>query len=325
MSLQRKRLSPATAWIIAAASLLVALSGVSLGVGVGNVFSGDAAANLDLVLSSRLPRTLAVVLTGASLAIAGLVMQSLVRNRFVDPMISGTGQSAALGILAITILAPATSIFLKVLVASAAACIGTALFLRLVRRLPPEDPYVVALFAIVYGGIIGALATALAWHYDLLQFLDVWMSGEFSGIMRGRYEILWLIAAVMVAAWWVADRLTILSLGQATATGLGLDFKATLRVGLLIVSIVSGLTVATVGALPFVGLVVPASVARLLGDDVRRAIPLVALGGAVLVLVSDICGRLIRFPYEIPAGTVMGVVGAAAFLLLIFNRSFRHV
>ena len=133
------------------------LSGVSLGVGVGNVFSGDAAANLDLVLSSRLPRTLAVVLTGASLAIAGLVMQSLVRNRFVDPMISGTGQSAALGILAITILAPATSIFLKVLVASAAACIGTALFLRLVRRLPPEDPYVVALFAIVYGGIIGAL------------------------------------------------------------------------------------------------------------------------------------------------------------------------
>jgi len=321
MSLQRKRLSPATAWIITAASLLVVLSGVSLGVGVGNVFSGDAAANLDLVLSSRLPRTLAVVLTGASLAIAGLVMQSLVRNRFVDPMISGTGQSAALGILAITILAPATSI----LVASAAACIGTALFLRLVRQLPPEDPYVVALFAIVYGGIIGALATALAWHYDLLQFLDVWMSGEFSGIMRGRYEILWLIAAVMVAAWWVADRLTILSLGQATATGLGLDFKATLRVGLLIVSIVSGLTVATVGALPFVGLVVPASVARLLGDDVRRAIPLVALGGAVLVLVSDICGRLIRFPYEIPAGTVMGVVGAAAFLLLIFNRSFRHV
>ena len=94
MSLQRKRLSPATAWIIAAALLLVVLSGVSLGVGVGNVFSGDAAANLDLVLSSRLPRTLAVVLTGASLAIAGLVMQSLVRNRFVDPMISGTGQSA---------------------------------------------------------------------------------------------------------------------------------------------------------------------------------------------------------------------------------------
>ena len=324
MSSGRKWLDPVHAWIIAAALLLLVLGGVSLGVGVGSVFSADASANLELVLTSRLPRTLAVVLTGASLAIAGLVMQSLVRNRFVDPMIAGTGQSAALGILGVTILAPAASIFLKVLAASAAACAGTALFLGLVRRLPPEDPYVVALFAIVYGGIIYALATALAWHFDLLQFLDVWMSGEFSGIMRGRYEILWLIAAVMVAAWWVADRLTILSLGQATATGLGLDLKATLRIGLMIISVVSGLTVATVGVLPFVGLVVPVSVSRILGDDVRRAIPLVALGGAVLVLLSDICGRLIRFPYEIPAGTVMGVIGAAAFLFLIFNRSFRH-
>lgn len=305
--------------------LILVLCLASLGIGVGDVAGADRQANLDLVLNSRLPRTLAVVLTGASLAIAGLVMQSLVRNRFVDPMISGTGQGAALGILGITILAPTASVFLKVLAASAAACAGTLVFLALVRRLPPGDPYVVALFAIVYGGIIGAIATALAWHFDLLQFLDVWMSGEFSGVMRGRYEILWLIAAAMVAAWWVADRLTILSLGQATATGLGLDFKTTLRIGLIIVSVVSGLTVATVGALPFVGLVVPALISRILGDDVRRAIPVVALGGAVLVLISDVCGRMIRFPYEIPAGTVLGVVGAAAFLFLIFSRSSRHV
>ncbi|WP_394690830.1 ABC transporter permease [Hoeflea sp.] len=305
--------------------LLLALCLASLGVGVGDVVGADREANLDLVMNSRLPRTLAVVLTGASLAIAGLVMQSLVRNRFVDPMIAGTGQGAALGILGMTILAPAASVFLKVLAASAAACAATLVFLGLVRRLPPGDPYVVALFAIVYGGVVSAIAIALAWHFDLLQFLDVWMSGEFSGIMRGRYEVLWLITAAMLAAWWVADRLTILSLGQATATGLGLDFKTTLRIGLIIVSVVSGLTVATVGALPFVGLVVPASVSRILGDDVRRAIPVVALGGAVLVLISDVCGRIIRFPYEIPAGTVLGVVGAAAFLFLIFSRSSRHV
>ena len=90
------------------------------------------------------------------------------------------------------------------------------------------------------------------------------------------------------------------------------------------VSAVSGLTVATVGALPFVGLVVPAAVSRILGDDVRRAIPMVALGGAVLVLISDIAGRLLRYPYEIPAGTVDGCRSARRpFLGLIFNRSFR--
>ncbi|MDZ7602418.1 MAG: iron chelate uptake ABC transporter family permease subunit [Hoeflea sp.] len=302
---------------------LVLLLALSLGAGVGTVTSGDFAANLDLLLTSRLPRTLAVILTGSSLAIAGLVMQSLARNRFVDPMTAGTGQSAALGILAVTILAPSASILFKVLAASAAAFAGTVLFLGLIRRLSPRDPYVVALFAIVYGGIVGSLAAAVAWHHDLLQYLDIWMSGEFSGIMQGRYEVLWLIAVALAVVWWVADRLTILSLGHATATGLGLNHRATLQIGLVVVSAVSGLTVATVGALPFVGLVVPAAVSRILGDDVRRAIPMVALGGALLVLMSDIAGRLVRYPYEISAGTVMGVVGAAAFLGLIYNRSFR--
>ncbi|MDP3523317.1 MAG: iron chelate uptake ABC transporter family permease subunit [Hoeflea sp.] len=319
----RRRSFVARSPLAAGLVLLLALLALSLGVGVGTVTSGDWAANLDLLLTSRLPRTLAVILTGSSLAIAGLVMQSLARNRFVDPMTAGTGQSAALGILAVTILAPSASILIKVLAASAAAFAGTALFLGLIRRLSPRDPYVVALFAIVYGGIVGSLAAAIAWHYDLLQYLDIWMSGEFSGIMQGRYEVLWLIAVALAVVWWVADRLTILSLGHATATGLGLNHRATLQIGLVVVSAVSGLTVATVGALPFVGLVVPAAVSRLLGDDVRRAIPMVALGGALLVLMSDIAGRLVRYPYEIPAGTVMGVVGAAAFLGLIFNRSFR--
>ncbi|WP_018689327.1 ABC transporter permease [Ahrensia kielensis] len=317
-------MSSVRAQITLGIAALLLLSLCSLAVGVGDIFSDNSAANIELMLSSRLPRTLAVLLTGASLAIAGLVMQSLARNRFVDPMIAGTGQSAALGILLITILAPQSTIMVKVLVASFTAFLGTALFLTLARKVSSKDPYMIALFAIIYGGIVGALAVAIAWHYDLLQFLDVWMSGEFSGVMRGRYETLWFIGVVMLAAWWVADRLTILALGRDTSIGLGLDYKSTLQIGLVIVSVISGLTVATVGALPFIGLIVPAAVSRLIGDDVRRAIPMVALGGALLVLVSDLIGRLIRFPYEIPAGTIMGVVGAAAFLMLIFSRSFRH-
>ncbi|KPB00349.1 ABC transporter permease [Ahrensia marina] len=306
------------------ATLLFLLSLCSLTVGVSDIFDGNFTANIDLIFSSRLPRTLAVILTGASLAIAGLVMQSLARNRFVDPMTSGSGQSAALGILAVTIFAPQLPILIKVVFASFSAFLGTSFFLALIQKLSPKDPYIVALFAIIYGGIMGALAAAIAWHFDLLQFLDVWMNGEFSGIMRGRYELLWLIAAVMAAAWWVADRLTILALGRNTSIGLGLNYKMTLHIGLVIVSVVSGLTVTTVGVVPFVGLIVPAAVSRILGDDVRRAIPVVALGGATLVLISDLIGRIVRFPYEVPAGTVMGVVGAAAFLALIFNRSFRH-
>lgn len=302
---------------------LVGSSVVSIFVGVGDLTTGSGDGP-NLIWTSRLPRTAAVLLTGASLAIAGLVMQTLARNRFVDPMIAGTGQSAALGILAMTFFAPGAPLILKVLIGSFSAFLGTAVFLALTRRLPPAEPHLVPLFAIVYGGIVGALATAFAWHTDLLQFLDIWMNGEFSGVMKGRYETLWGTAILVIIAWWVADRLTILSLGRNTSIGLGLNYATVMQIGLVIVSLIAGFTVATIGVLPFVGLVVPAIVSRMIGDDVRTAIPLVATGGAAIVLLSDLVGRIIRFPYEIPAGTILGVLGAMAFLGIIFNRAFRH-
>jgi iron complex transport system permease protein len=310
----------------AAVLALAMLAVASLFVGVGTVTPLAVATDpeaMRLLLASRLPRTLAVILTGAGLAIAGLVMQTLARNRFVEPMTAGTGQSAALGILAVTILWPQASLAAKSLVACATALAGTAIFLALARRLPPAEPYLVPLFGLVFGGIIGALVTGIAWQADLLQFQEIWLNGEFSGVLRGRYELLWGAAAMVALAFWVADRLTVLSLGRDASIGLGLNYEAMLRLGLLIVSVIAALTVVTVGVLPFVGLVVPALASRMIGDDVRAALPTVALGGAILVLISDIAGRLIRFPYEIPAGTVLGVVGALAFLAILFRRLAR--
>lgn len=312
----------ARAGVVPALAVLVALGAASLLVGAGDLLgAGDG---LGLLLTSRLPRTLAALLTGAGLAIAGLVMQTLARNRFVEPMTAGAGQSAALGILLVTIIAPGAPIALKGLAASACAFAGMALFLVLVRRFPPTQPLLVPLFGLVYGGVVGALATGIAWDRDLLQFLSVWMNGEFSAVMQGRYELLWVVGALALVAFWVADRLTILSLGHDAAVGLGLDYRAMLQVGLVIVSLVSGITVVTVGAIPFVGLVVPALVVRYHGEDVGAALPLVAAGGAGLVLVCDIAARLLRYPYEVPVGTVLGVVGAAGFLTVILSRAGRR-
>lgn len=298
---------------------LLALSGASLLVGVGSLVpTGGEDDPWQLLLASRLPRTLAAILSGAGLAIAGLVMQTLARNRFVEPATAGTGQSAMLGILLVALFLPAASLPLKTLAASVAALAGTSLFLALANRLPPTQPFLVPLFGLVYGGVVGALATYLAFEADLLQYLDIWTNGEFSGVLRGRYELLWIAAAMVAVAWVVADRLTVLSLGRDVATGLGLDYAALMRLGLVIVSVVSALVVVVVGLIPFVGLVVPHLVTRVRGDDVRGALPWVAGCGAGLVLACDILGRLLRYPYEIPVGTVLGVVGALAFLSMLF-------
>lgn len=304
-------------WALPALLVLALLFAASLSIGVDSLRDEGG---LGLLLASRLPRTLAAVLAGAGLAIAGLVMQTLARNRFVEPETAGTAQSAALGVLIVTLLFPTASMFAKTVVASIAALAGTSLFLAVAHRLPPEQPFLVPLFGLVYGGIVGSALTWIAWQTDLLQFVEIWTAGEFSGVLQGRYELLWITLVMVALAWWVADRLTVLSLGREISTGLGLDYRRMLQIGLVIVSVISALTVVVGGIIPFVGLVVPNLVSRVMGDDIRGTIPWVAAAGAGLVLFCDILGRLVRQPYEIPVGTILGVIGAMLFLGLLFGR-----
>ncbi|GLK80328.1 ABC transporter permease [Methylopila turkensis] len=307
----------------AAGGALALLFVVSLVVGVGDVSLSRLTHDPEawrLVFASRLPRTLAAVLAGAGLAVAGLVMQALARNRFVEPTTAGTDQSAAAGVLLMTLLWPSSSLPVKTAGAAAAALAGTSVFLAVAHRLPPNQPFLVPLFGLIYGAVLGSAAMFVAWQADLIQFFEIWTRGEFSGVLRGRYELLWLSAAMVALAWWAADRLTILSLGRDVSIGLGLDYQAMMRLGLVIVSVVSALTVVVVGMIPFVGLVAPNLVTRALGDDLRRAAPWTAFVGAALTLGCDILGRIVRYPYEIPVGTILGAVGAALFLWLLFGR-----
>jgi len=312
---------------LALACLLVVLSVASLFVGVidlswAALWSDPAA--LELLVVSRAPRTIAVVISGGALAVSGAIMQMLVRNRFVEPMTAGTGQGAALGILLVTLFAPGASIFVKMVLASLTALAAGAGFLAIVQRLPPTQPLLVALVGLIYGGILGAAVTFIAYQADLLQYVEIWMNGEFSGVLQGRYELLWLVALVAALTYLAADQFAIIGMGRTASINLGLNYGQTMVLGLLAISIVTALTVVTVGLIPFVGLVVPNIVARLAGDNLRRSLPLTAMTGAGLVLLCDILGRLIRYPYEIPVGTVFGVVGALLFLWLLHGPK-RHV
>ncbi|WP_050526425.1 ABC transporter permease [Pseudorhodobacter aquimaris] len=300
---------------LTAASLLIGAAGI----GMTGLFSDPHMALIMTV--SRLPRTLAVILTGAALAVAGVVMQQMVRNRFVEPGTTGTAESAALGLLAVTLIAPEAPIWIKMVVASLAAMAGTALFLQLIRRLPPREFLLVPVVGLILSGVLGAVVTFIGWQTDLLQLISIWlMTGEFSGVIAGRYELLWLAAGAAALAWFAADQFSILSLGRETTTGLGLNPDAVMRLGLVVVSVVTALVIVTVGMIPFVGLVVPNIVARRMGDNLRRTLPVTAAGGATLVLACDILGRLVRFPYEVPVGTILGVVGSAIFLWLLYRE-----
>jgi iron complex transport system permease protein len=309
-----------------AALVLAALCVGSLATGAAQVDLAAALHDPDaafVLLASRGPRTLAALFTGAGLAAAGLVMQMLAQNPFVEPATAGGGQSAALGLLGASILAPDMAVELKMLAAAAAAMVGTAVFLAMVARLPPRQPLLAPLTGLVYGAVLGAMGTYVAWQYDLLQYLGIWLSGDFSGVLRGRYELLWLSAGLTIAAYLAADRFAIAGLGKDAATGLGLRHRRVAALGLAIVAGIMALAAATVGTLPFVGLVAPNLVRRVMGDDLRRALPWTAFAGAALVLACDLAGRVVIAPYEAPAGLMFGIVGAAVFLWLIFAAPAR--
>ena len=310
--------------------LLLLLCAASIGLGAGSFSFAALAGGPDaerawrLLLVSRVPRTLALLLAGMALAVAGLIMQMLVRNRYVEPTTAGTVESATLGILVVTLLAPDTPVIGKMLTATGFALAGSLLFLALLRRVPLRTPFIVPLIGLILGGVIHAVTTFVAYRYDLLQSLHAWTTGDFSGVLRGRYELLWIGFGLAAAAYLAADRYTVAGMGREFAANLGLNHVRLTLVGLLIVSAISAVVVVTAGGIPFLGLIVPNAVSLVLGDNMRRSIPWVAMLGGVFVLACDIIGRLVIHPYEVPLGTVVGVVGSILFLCLLRSRGARR-
>ncbi len=293
---------------------MAALATISLFIGV---------AELDALVffASRLPRTVALILAGSAFAIIGLIMQLLTRNRFVEPGTTGAVDAASLALLVVLLTMPALPLWGKAIAASIGALAGVFGFLALARRIPSRSSVLVPIVGILYGGVIGAVTVFFAYRADVLQELLSWSIGDFSGVLRGRYEILFFAAAAAAIAWIAADRFTVAGLGDDTARGLGLDTRAVMGLGVAIIAVVTGILMVVTGAIPFLGLIVPNIVSRLIGDNMRRAVPLVALLGAAMVLLCDIVGRVVRFPFELPISIVMGVIGGVVFLWLLVGTA----
>ncbi len=312
---------------------VLALSALSVGVGVGDMglaalvsgrgAGGEGGHGLLLLLASRVPRTLALLFAGLSMGVCAALMQMLFRNRFIEPTTAGTADAASLGLLCATLLSPGLPLLGKMLVAAAFALAGTFLFLRIVDRIAFRGAVVVPLVGLMLGGVINALTTFIAYRTDLLQSLAAWTTGDFSGVLRGRYELLWLCVVLAVIAYAAANRFTVAGLGDTFARNLGLDYRRIVALGLVIVALATAAAIATAGTVPFLGLLVANGVGLIMGDNLRRTLPWIAVSGAAFLLACDILGRLIRYPYEIPVGTVAGVVGSAVFLYLLLGRRLR--
>lgn len=271
------------------------------------------------ITASRLPRLAALVLTGIGLSVCGVILQHIVRNRFVEPATSGGLDAAKLGILVGISLMPAAGTLSRMLFALA-FCFGASLvYIGIIRRIKFRNSVLVPVIGLMYGSVLSAIAEFYAYQHNILQSMQGWLLGDFSRVVQGQYEIIYLIVPIIALTYLYAHRFTLLGMGEDMAASLGLGYAATAALGLILVAITVSASVIVVGAIPFVGLVVPNLVALRYGENLSRTLPIVALGGACLLLLCDILGRLLMYPFEVPIGLTAGSIGGVLFLLLILR------
>ena len=300
--------------ILSLVSLLIGAKAVSL----RSLVQGDQTEVLVMALS-RIPRLLSILMTGMALSISGLIMQQITRNKFVSPTTAATMDSARMGILFAMIIMPAATTFEKMLIAFGFALAGTFLFMYILGKIKAKNIIIIPLVGIMLGNLIDSVTTFFAYRFDLVQNVNSWLQGSFSMVTKGRYEIIFITLPLLGIAWFYANRFTIAGMGEDFARNLGLNYRLIVNIGLALVALISSAVLVTVGNIPFIGLIIPNIVTLLRGDDLRNNLATTALLGATFVLVCDILGRVLIWPYEISISLTAGVLGSIIFLYLILK------
>ncbi|CAM3897073.1 ABC transporter permease [Mesobacillus thioparans] len=303
---------------------LIVLSLLSLFVGVSRITPLELidfkSEETEIFLISRVPRLIAILLAGAGMSIAGLIMQQLSRNKFVSPTTAGTLDATRLGILVSMLFFANASTFEKMLVAFVFALAGTFLFMQILDRIKFKDAIFIPLVGMMLGNILSSISTFFAYKADVIQNMSAWLQGDFSMIMKGRYELLYISIPILVIAYLFANRFTVAGMGEDFSKNLGLAYKRVVNTGLILVALITATVVLTVGMIPFLGLIIPNIISIFKGDHLQKTLPHTALLGANFLLVTDILGRVLIYPYEISISLMVGVIGSGIFLYLLFRR-----
>ena len=301
--------------ILTILSLFVGVHGVS----ITGLLEGDEIERM-LFIKTRFPRTISLILAGGMLSVGGKIMQHLMQNKFVSEGTIGMMDSARLGILIVMIFLPNSSILTRSFAAFVFAYVGVLLFLSLSKVLPKGDPMILPLTGVMFGNIIGAIATFLAYQFQVVQNVSSWLQGNFATVMEGSYELIYVTIPVFILLYFLGYQITIAGLGSELSTNLGLNHQRLQWIVFALVALGSSSVLLMVGAIPFLGVVVPNLVSLFYGDHFKNTMGLTAIFGAIFLLVCDIIARVLIAPYEIPVSVVVGVIGGALFLFLLMRR-----
>lgn len=300
---------------------VAALGVISLATGVYDIRGQADGWNMFFI--TRVPRTAALMLTGAAMSMAGLVMQLITQNRLVEPTTTGTIEWAGLGLLLVYLIAPMPTLVLRMTGAIVFSFAGTMIFFLFLRGVRLRSSLIVPIIGMMLGAVVSAFSTFIGLTFNMTQNIENWFVGSFAAVQVGRYEYLWLIIIITALIYIYADKLTLVGLGEDVATSLGVNYSRTVLLGTALISFAVGIVTAIIGNLPFLGLIVPNVVSMYRGDHLRSNLPWVCLLGMGTITLCDIISRVIIMPFEVPVSLILGTAGAVVFILILLKQRRR--
>lgn len=275
-----------------------------------------------IIRSNRIPRAIAVLCVGAFLAVAGAIMQGITRNYLASPSLMGVNDGSAFVITLAVVFIPGLANYQMILLSIAGSAMGAALvfgFGSLIRN--GLSPVRLAIIGTVIGTFLSSLATATAMYFQVSQTIAAWYNTKIHTVNMDMLLMSMPFGAIGLALALICARaITITSLGEDIATGLGQKTKAIRYLSMFAVVLLTGTSVALVGKIAFVGLVIPHIVRFIVGIDYRNIIPCSILIGALFLSLCDLVSRYLNFPFETPIGVVTAFIGIPFFLYLIRSR-----
>lgn len=307
-----------------AVSISLGAKNIDLQTIISSIFSDGNDVNTKIIRDVRLPRALAAVLVGGFLAVSGAIMQGITRNPIAEPSVMGITQGATFMIAIALVLQRINpnlvlGSFSRMIFAFLGASIsGLFVYFISSRGIRKVDPVKLALAGTAMGTLLISLAMGISMYFNLSQELSFWIAGGLTSTKWQGVNLLLIIGGIgLVAAMIMAPKITILSLGEEVAIGLGQRTNLVRFVCLIIVIALTGSSVSVAGNIVFVGIIVPQIVRGIIGADYKYIIPLSMVFGSVLLVYSDIMARMINQPYETPIGSLTALLGVPIFIYLV--------
>ncbi len=305
-------------------SISLGAKNIDLSTIVNSILHDSNDINTKIIRDVRIPRAIAAALVGGFLAVAGAIMQGITRNPIAEPSVMGITQGATFMIavaLVIQRMFPdlIISSFTMMMFAFAGASIsGLLVYFVSSRSMRKVDPVKLALAGTALGTLLISLAMGISMYFNLSQQLTFWISGGVTGAKWSSITLLAIIGGgALIGAILMAPKITILSLGEEIAIGLGQKTNKIRFISILLVILLTGASVSVAGNIVFAGLIIPQIVRGIVGADYKYIIPSSMVFGSVLLVYSDILARMINPPYETPIGSLTALLGVPVFIYLV--------